>query len=294
MRTIAAAACIEERKDRHMISKSSFKRVLGWLLALGLTTPLFAARPSAGEPFAALVGKEQVVRYLADLSDNQDIDLTVGDFRKVDLNGDGRPELVATVDYSGREFYNTLMVVWQEPKGPRVQTIAVWNMKSLEGAFKDLDGDGKLEILAQELLTPYLGVRPYAVWTSVRSLVGKEYIERSSHFRPFYENAVLPALQKDLEHFRQADEKQRAEVTEVALFKVLRSIGSDTRAGLQRAVSWAGEADPLSRIYAVAVLSDIDDRTAVETLSQLAEDPDREVSMFAKNVRAAANERERH
>lgn len=269
-----------------MNSKSFSKCLLG-LLALGLAALVIAAPPSTAEPFAALVEKEQVALFLTKLGNQEDVDLKVGDFRKVDLNGDGREELVATVDYSGRELYNSVIVTWQEPEGPRVETITVWNMESLEGAIQDLDGDGKLEILTQELLTPYLGVRPYAVWTSVRSWTGKEYVEASSRFTTFYENVILPALKEKLAQFRQAEEKHSAEVTEVALYKVLRIVGQDREAGLQRALSWSSEPDALSRIYAVAVLRDIEGAAAVEALRRLTKDPDREVAIFAKSARTA-------
>ena len=269
-----------------MTSRAFSKSLLG-LLVLGLSVLVIGARPQAGEPFATLTEKEQVAAFLSRAGNQDDVSLRVGDFRKVDLNGDGRPELVATIDYSGREFYNNLAITWQESAGPRVQTITVWNMESLEGAIQDLDGDGKPEILTQELLTPYLGSRPYAVWTSVQSLAGKEYVEASSRFPAFYRNVFLPALEKKLSELRTAQEKYGIEVTEVALYKALRSIGQDREAGLQRALSWSRDPDPLIRIYAVAVLSDIDSAVASEALSRLAEDADKEVATVAKSARAA-------
>lgn len=268
-----------------MISRIFSITAIAGALSIAMTLPSASAAARAKQTLASLTDKEQVAQFLADVSDNHDVNLTVGDFRKVDLDGDGLPELVATVDYSGREFYNTLAVVWEGPEGDRLQTISVWNMKSLDGAIQDLDGDRTQEILVSEPLTPYVGIRPLAVWTSVRSLADKEYSESSSNFRAYYDQAVIPELRRDLMHFRQTGDTHRAEATEVALFKVLQTVGEEPEAGLKRALSWSGESDPLSRLYAVAVLVDIDNAEAREAVRRMAQDDDDEVASFARWMR---------
>jgi len=270
-----------------MTTKLPSKSAFAFLLALTLAAPLFAK-----EPFAALAGKDDVARLLAEVSDNADVPMTVGDFKVVDLNGDGRPELVATVDYTGRNFFNTIAVVWQTRSGLRMRTIDTWNVETLEDALRDLDGDGKLEILAPQLLTPYLGVRPYAAWTSVQALTGNDYADQSPKFRSFYEKTVIPVLQQQVEDARATGEKHNVEVAEVALFKVMRVTG-DAKAGLQRALAWSEDADPLARIYAVSVLSDIDDRDAVQAITKLAADPDHEVASVARTARERLGTRNR-
>ena len=270
-----------------MTTKLLSKSALAFLLALTLAAPLFAK-----EPFAALAGKGDVARLLAEVSDNTDVSMIVGDFKVVDLNSDGRPELVATVDYTGRNYFNTIAIVWQTRSGLRMRTIETWNVETLEGALRDLDGDGKLEILVPKLLTPYLGARPYAAWTSVQALIGNDYADQSSRFRLFYEKTVIPALQQQLEEARAAGEKHNAEVAEVALFKVMRVTG-DAKAGLQRGLAWSEDADPLARIYAVSVLSEIDDRDALQAINKLAEDPDPEVASVARTARERLSPRNR-
>lgn len=271
-----------------MAPMNSKYRPLITLVALLGAVSLFAAPASPDEPPAALSQlstKAQVASLLALASGTQDVDLEVGDFLATDLDGDGEPELVASIDYSGRNFFNRLMVAWQEPDRTRVQTLDVWHMEKLAGTVQDLDGDGRKELLVQELLTPYLGIRPYAVWTAIKSLEAAQFAESSSRFPAFYETKVLPHLESELTIIDPAADKHVRQVTEIAYFTVLRVLGRDRNAGLERALVWSSDSDPLTRIYAVSVLQEIEDPAAAKALARLAEDADREVAGYARAAR---------
>jgi|ERR1700681_632001 len=231
-----------------------------------------------------LSGREEVAGFLRPYIDEASIGFKIGDFRKIDLDGDGQPELVASIDYSGRNFFNTLVVAFAAPAGTRIQTIDVWNMEMLDGVFQDLDGDGLPEILVNERLTPYLGTIPYALWTSVRSLSAGGYVDSSSHFPTFYETRVLPRLATEISRLRNNGDALALAVKEIERDKVFRLLGRDKEAGLSTALEWAEKQNPVSRLYAAAVLREIDAPEAARMLERLGDDPDQQVRAFAKEL----------
>ena len=77
--------------------------------------------------------KSVIAAFLDRITDGGPINSRVGDFVFEDVDGDGQLELLATVDYSGRAFLNTLFVVSRDSDSFGAQAIDVWNMKSLKG-----------------------------------------------------------------------------------------------------------------------------------------------------------------
>lgn len=249
---------------------------------------------SGGGVLDKLSNRSDVATFLDVIVENAYLESTVGDFRKLDLDGDGRMELLASVDYSGRGFFNTLFVVWADEEGLRYQKFETWNLESLEGVVEDLDLDGRQELLTRQLLTPYLGARPHAAWTTVRALDDGEYVESSSRFGHFYESRILPALENKLERLGEAGDNRLLEMaTEVELAKVLWTLGrSDSEAVLHSAMQWAEEPDPVGRIFATSVLKELEVPAADRVLQRLAEDSNDEVALYAVTALKSKQQRD--
>lgn len=192
-----------------------------WGLALGTGGAAAAPRQAALDR-AAFQGEAEVAAFLGTLTENDYLEMVVGDFREVDLDGDGR----------------------------------------------------------RELLTLYLGNRPFATWTEVKGLAPSDpqrYVGASSSFADFYESEVLPGLDRRLERLEaEGVEDHRREVLVIERAKVLRAVGGYPTAGLQEALEWAEQPDPMTRIFAAAILRDIDGELATEGLRELAADRDQE------------------
>ena len=233
--------------------------------------------------FATLSGKAAVDAFLRAHAGEAYEDAVLGDFRVVDLDGDGRVELVISADFSGRRFFNHLIVFRAEGDRLVSQDVEVWNLESLEGAIQDLDQDGRREILVRRDLTPYLGVHPLAAWTAVLRYDGGRLIDQSARFPRFYDERVLPELDRRLAASDTTDRSDPygKEVLTIERDKILRALGRSSSAGLDDALGWARSDDPIRRILALAVLSGIGGREAASALQALAADRDAQVAAHA-------------
>ncbi len=211
---------------------------------------------------------------------------TLGDFRVLDLDDDGRADLIATVDYSGRRFFNNLLILHDDGGRLTMQKIRVWNMESLDGAIQDLDGDGRVEILLRQNLTPYLGARPTAAWTAVFSFDGSSWVDQSAAFPQLYDAQILPGIERELAASAANDSgiargDSQKDLLTIERDKVLRVLGRSPAAGLDWALNLSGSEDPVRRIFALSVLADMGGPTAASALKALGKDRDPEVTSYA-------------
>jgi len=286
-----------------MRSTSLSLSLLG-VLTLSLTTVSHAApaiseksAPAARIQALTQANERAVKQFLVSLLDRSKEDefFGVGPHRVVDLDGDGVPELLVALDDSGRAFYNTLRIVWADGAGFRVQDLGSWNLASLAETVADLDGDGKMELILPQELTPYLGSRPMATWRAVYRLdKNRRYKARSESFGTFYESRELPRIAKDIEQTRTNADRlserrvsDRILVLEIERDKLHRVLGDDPEAGLPSALEWATSSDPTRRLLAVGVLSDIRLPQAQQALKVLARDAHRDVGILAERALAA-------
>ena len=257
--------------------------LLGFWILGGAGTGL--AAPPAFD-LGALTGRSAVDAFLRAHAGDVYEEATLGDFRILDLDNDGRADLIATVDYSGRSFFNNLLILHDDGGQLTVQKIHVWNMESLDGAVQDLDGDGRIEILLRQNLTPYLGARPTAAWTAVFSFDGSSWVDQSAAFPQRYDSQVLPGIERELAASGASDSgisggDYRKDLLTIERDKVLRVLGRSPVAGLDWALSLARSEDPVRRIFALSILADAGGPEASSALKMLGGDRDPEVASHA-------------
>lgn len=158
----------------------------------------------------------------------------VGDFKWVDLDSDGVYDLLVSVDYSGRAFYNTLYIVKQKKDIFTYQEIRAENIERLDGTIEDIyketygsmqicfkgckliisdmDNDGYMELILPQRLTEYYGARPIAIWTSIYKFNGTKFEDASNQFKDFYKTVMLPKVDSDISETNKAAEAFHAKV----------------------------------------------------------------------------------
>jgi hypothetical protein len=205
-----------------------------------------------------------VEKFVNDLSEG-DVHKTVGEFTWADLAGDGRYELITTLDLSGRSFFDYLAVYERDNLG-RVsvqwfpEETAVGKLSSV---IRDLDADGRKELIIPTLFPSgiYAG-SVAAAWPAVYKLKNGVYVEASNEFGSFYDADILPGLLRDIAEARVKAGTSAAYAPKLISLtmekdKILRVLGRDPTAGLDEAREWAGSDDPNLASAAAALLREI-------------------------------------
>jgi hypothetical protein len=200
--------------------------------------------------------RDDISSFLTQLTESDEA-IHLGDFKFFSPENDSEYDLAASIDESGRGFFNTIVIVRKLDKGFSYQTVQAWDVKSLDGLIKDVDGDRKKELLVPTGLTPYMGTRPVAV---VPIVYGREkgiYVNKSANYSAYYRTEVVPLLQQKLDKLKSAKPGSlELDIAQIELDKVLRTSGQDPKAGLTQAQTWSKE-DKIHQELAASVLQDI-------------------------------------
>jgi hypothetical protein len=208
--------------------------------------------------------KAAVVSFVNEWSGNTIDPITTDEIREyewADLTGDGKYDLVLT-DSSGPCCIFLAIYTREDSGKVTVQTIE--GARKLSKTVRDLDGDDKDELIIWTELLP-LGWAPMAAtprWPAVYRLENGKYVEASRDFPNFYDQEILPQLDKEIIAAQQRVDEGRGYAATVAFAelekdKIMRVLGRDPTAGLQQAYQWLDSGDSQQLQCAIATFQDI-------------------------------------
>jgi hypothetical protein len=198
----------------------------------------------------------------------------IDEYTWADLQGDGKFELVASMDVNGRAFFDALLIFWRDASGKMIyQEVRGGRILDLGRVVRDLNGDGKKELVIPIELVSHSSAGA-AIWPAVYRLEKGKYVEASGDFPGFYEDEALPKLKSKIENTRRTMTRVGTSETPLDLEyrqslqgkladliternKILRLIGRDPTAGLQDAREWMKSNDPDLLQDAAVTLKDI-------------------------------------
>lgn len=254
------------------------------------------ATPSVAE---RNLGKDAIAHFIHTVTEDEEAQAQIGAFRWVDLDGDKSYELVVSVDYSGRAFFNNLYIVKQRAGTYGIQKFFVSDMRSLNGAIEDLNNDSTVELILRVPFSEYRGARPVPIWTAVYKWNGVEFVDSSRQFPEFYKKRILPTVELRIKDLTKAavtaesgtgesdDIKEEIISAETCIKdKIARTIGDNPTAGIEQAQAWAKNKNPNMRANAIAVFADMNDVYFTTDLEALAADADPSVAEKAKHALA--------
>ena len=169
-----------------------------------------------------------------------------------------------------------------------------WGIDDVNEVVRDINGDGKLELIFYNQFTDYEGAACAATWPVIYGWDGSKYANLSAQprFRPFYQQEIK-RLRREVADTRRIEstEKDRngpqtssdgARCAEASIAKIQRFLGAGPDTGMADAIRWANSSDRLEREFAAGVLSDIGTPETKRYLRTLAKDRDRVVAISAK------------
>jgi len=208
----------------------------------------------------------------------------LGEFRFLDLNNDKKYELLVTLDYSGRAFYNTLVIVRKTNGNYEHQKLNAFNIKRIDDIIVDLNNDGMEEILVTNLFGTYRGINPTPCWTDIYKWDGIRYRLASNEFPKYYEkrivelNKIVNELERkmketnispDILHYYQL--KRTAYCIEIE--KARRLLKPGSKEGFEKALELFRSNDIDSRFDALTIFEDIGDEESIKLLKESTKDP---------------------
>ena len=277
--------------------KNSFIRfvlpVIGVVLLLGATVAPDVLPPTVwlvqqgNSTAVSAPSREAVEAFIQELVDSQ-AQAQVCGWEFVDLNNDGVNELVASLDYSGRLFRNTLVLISKTGDVFRTQSVPAWNVTNVSDIVKDLNNDGAKKLIVPQPLSDYEGAKCIATWKTVHQWDGNAFVDVSRRFPEMYKKR-LQELTDNIQKIEgnptlsgtEKDAKASCDYLEQE--KIQRLFGN-SKAGFDRAVAWMRSDDPSLRRKAVKVFADISDDQSRAYLQTLSRDRDPSVAAAAQGV----------
>jgi hypothetical protein len=246
--------------------------IAAFLIAATISGPVFAVqidRIEWNESNIAtlrsvdLNGVEEFVNQMS----RGDVHKTIGEFTWTDLKRDGQYELVATLDLSGRSFFDYLAVYERQSSGAiRVQWFPEQTaVGKLSSVIRDLNRDGQKELVIPTLFSAgsYGAGSINAIWPAVYRLENGAYVEASRQFASFYDADILPQLDQEIAESSATGRIPQKISQIMKKDKILRVLGREPTAGLDQARAWARSSDPNIARAGIAVLREIDRKAKI-------------------------------
>jgi hypothetical protein len=196
----------------------------------------------------------------------------ISEFEWVNLADDGKYEL-ATVGSQGPCCI--FLYLYRQDALGEVTFQSYGGAGELSKTIRDLNGDGKKElILSQNVVENDADLNFF--WPVVYRLEKSKYVEASRDFSKFYDQEVLPELDKEIAEYQRPDTHDPDRLAGLLMerFKILRVLGRDPTAGLKEAYGWMSSSDPNLLQDAAITFSEIgghdaDSRAADEARMQV-------------------------
>jgi hypothetical protein len=230
------------------------------------------------------IKSEDVQEFINKLLGDVDNMGKLGEFKLIDLNKDKKYELLATIDYSGRAFYNTLVIVRKTNDTYEHQKLNAFNITNIDNIIIDLDDDGIKEILLTNLFGTYRGINPVPRWTDIYRWDGRKYRLASNEFPKYYEEKIVSLEKKVDELSREIKDKRigsenlkyyqlKVEAYYIEIEKAKRLLKPKSKEGLERALRLFRSDDVDSRFDALVIFEDIGDEQSIKLLKESIKDP---------------------
>lgn len=213
-------------------------------------------------------------------SEYEKMGVTVSDYKVIDLDQDGRKELVLTLNFHSTGAAAPVLVIFAGEDSSSYQRVpGTRPYGKLDEAIVDLDHDGKMEIITAEGMLKYRGTRDPGDWPTIYSLHGTTYIAEESRFIEYYRNLATDLSQKikqfELDNPLMDSDARNKETLKwlLPMYKALRITGANKEAGLEEAITCSNSSDIEWREVAVTLLEDMGSESALNVLVGMARDP---------------------
>lgn len=229
-----------------------------------------------------------VTAFLNFISNNSLTINQIGDFRFFKSDVASNPTLIVTVDDSGRGYFNEIYLIQRSPAGFASQDLQTHNLKKLESAIRDLNADGKQELIIPKPITTHVNADiGIASYLAIYTYVSGRWADRSSSYSTFYRENVVPNLKQQLAEIKTStskstNSKYAEDLLQIALARAVDLSKGTKHEQLNQGLSLVNDPDPVRRQFAVDVLTDTSDSSAVSALMKLANDSDPTVAASAK------------
>jgi len=234
-------------------------------------SPNLAAKPPPKADVRKLIEQED-----SDWGEDND-GTEICSFKFVDLGHDGNLTLLASRHDGGRGGCGDVHVVDRTAAG--FEEHNVWGgpggVDDVNNVLVDIDGKPYLSDYDYFADITEGGSQCFAGYTRIYSWDGSNYSDQSAQprFKPFYEH--------EIESLKKSDDNP--ECINASIAKIQRTfLGAPPNTGLDDAIRLAKSNDPLSREFAVGLLSNIGTGEAKDYLHALTTDPNKEIADYAK------------
>lgn len=209
------------------LMKSTITFAVGVALATFLSSNAMAASEAsvkqawqaqdAAQLRATLPNRDAVDSLVKELYGDTVVQPTVGEYEIANLNDDGTVELIVTVDFSGRGFYNTVNIISYANGKLHSDTIKSdgITITDLKSRIVDLNGDGMHELLVPRALAPYAGANPIPVIDDVYQWNGTGYAKADGNFKNYYRDKVMPRLNSAIDAISHGHSSANAQTNEM-------------------------------------------------------------------------------
>ncbi len=183
---------------------------------------------------------------------------------QLQVSGAEAPIVLASIDWSGRDFCNELWLLNPNSDSGADQNLPAWNVRDVKKLAVTLGAPGEHQLAIPQRYSLYNGAKCIATWTAIYVERDGKLTDDSADYPAFYQDR-LRTLQNRL-----SSSEIEPVCTQMEADKIKRLLGLEPKAGFTLAQSWIQSSDPSLRAKGVAVLGDIGDAPSIQELNRVA------------------------